>query len=140
MTTFNDIAVGDQVIVRSGSYGERRDYVRTVERVTATQFTAGGRRFTKRGWQVGGLGHWDAEAEPATPERIAKVTAQTKLRNAAATALGQSQAITARLQEIARDGGATLDALHAASNHLGWAMEYLTPPDTAAPQGGEVEG
>jgi hypothetical protein len=140
MAQFDNIAAGDQVIVTSGSYDERRDNVHAVEHVTATQFTAGGRRFTKRGREVGGLGHWAAEAEPATPERIAEVTAQNTLLIAVAAAIKQSQAITARLHEIARGGGATHDALHAASNHLGWAMEYLTPPDAAAPQGGEVEG
>jgi hypothetical protein len=48
-------------------------------------------------------------------------------------------AITARLHEIVRSG-VTVDALHAASTHLRAAMKQLTPPDAAAPQGGEVEG
>ena len=139
MTTFDNIAVGDQVIVRCGSYGDRLDYVRPVERVTATQFTAGGRRFTKQGWEVSVICRWNAQAELATPERIAEVTAQVRMRKTVAAALRESQAITARLHEIACDGGVTVDALHAASTHLQAATRGLTPLDAAAPQGGEVE-
>ena len=52
--------------------------------------------------------------------------------------MDQFDAITARLHEIVRSG-VTGDALHAASTHLQVAMRGLTPPDAAAPQGGEVE-
>ncbi len=140
MAIFDSIKPGDQVIVHSGSYDERRANVHTVERVIATQFTVAGMRFSKRGHQVGGFGQWGAEAEPATPERIAEVAAENKLRQRCRAVLRRSEAITARLHEIARGGGATHVALHGALTHLQAAMEQLTPPDTAAPQGGEVEG
>ena len=139
MTQFENIAVGDQVIVHSGSYNGRRARAWTVSRVTATRFTAGGVQFTKRGFQVGGCGDWSAIAEPATPERIAKVVAENELRQRCCAVLRRSEAITARLHEIARNGGATHVALHGALIHLQAAMEQLTPPDAAAPQGGEVE-
>jgi len=137
MAEFDNIAVGDQVIVHSFPYGRRRTDAHIVEHVTKikTQFTAGGIRFTKFGREVGGLGPWVAQAELATPERFAEVTRQT-----VAAAISRAQAITARVHEIARCGGVTVDDVASAAVYLQAAMEQLTPPDAAATQGGEVEG
>jgi hypothetical protein len=49
--------------------------VATVERVTATQFVAGGIRFTRNGWEVGGHTYNRAHVSMATDELIAQVEA-----------------------------------------------------------------
>ena len=68
---FDDIKVGDQVIIPGGNHG----VVATVERVTKTQFTAGGKRFMKDGAEhgTGGVDVWsrtDRFARHATPEAV----------------------------------------------------------------------
>lgn len=70
--TFDDIKVGDQVIIPRGEHGT----LATVEKVTKTQFTAGGVRFMKAdGTKYGSNGDtWSRIcdwAKRATPEAIA---------------------------------------------------------------------
>ena len=69
---FDDVKVGDQVIIPRGNHGT----LATVEKVTKTQFTAGGVRFMKAdGAEYGTrLDVWSLHspwARQATPEAIA---------------------------------------------------------------------
>ena len=65
---FDDIQVGDQVIIPRGNHG----VVATVERVTKTQFIAGGERFMKDGAKYGTSADiWHSRyARHATPEAV----------------------------------------------------------------------
>ena len=76
MARFSDIKLGDQVVISScGAWSDRRR-VATVERVTATQFVAGGIRFTKNGYEVGGNSYNSAGVRVATDQLIAEVEAE----------------------------------------------------------------
>lgn len=71
--------VGDKVLIDSNRYGRTDpDKLATVEKVTKTQFTAGGLRFKPWGrdgsaFEVSGNHVWDKRvARLATPERLAE--------------------------------------------------------------------
>ena len=67
----DDIKVGDRVVLRYWGYG-REQCVANVEKVTKTQFHAGGQRFRKSdGRRVFRGSYW--HAIPATPELIAEI-------------------------------------------------------------------
>lgn len=85
MSKFSNIKVGDTVFVgvvlgvNAGGWGSRRHFTRdfitaqTVDRVTSTQFTAGGKRYSKtNGGEIGGVKSCMAEAdrEVSTLEEI----------------------------------------------------------------------
>lgn len=78
MARFTDVQVGDQVVISPPGFGRRSRSLATVERVTATQFVAGGYRFTRRGHQVGGDTYSSAYVQPATPELITEVEAEQR--------------------------------------------------------------
>lgn len=61
---FENLKVGDSVAIFERGTPRRA----TVERVTTTQFVAGGVRFTARGWEVGAGVYGRAHASPWTPE------------------------------------------------------------------------
>lgn len=126
MVDFTDIKIGDQVIVSSAGYSSKR-IIATVERVTATQFTAGGYRFTKRGHQVGGDTYHPARADIATPHLIRLVqqeqsydVAQNELRRKLIT-IGELRLEIDRKHD-SHKWTATLDA---ALPHLTAAVEIL---------------
>lgn len=75
MARFSDIQLGDQVVIGSRSAFSDGRRVATVERVTATQFVAGGIRFTKNGYEVGGDTYNSARVCIATDQLIAEVEA-----------------------------------------------------------------
>ena len=75
MANFSEIKLGDQVVISSGAWSDCRR-VATVERVTATQFVAGGKRFTKAGYEVGGDTYHGARVRIATDQLIAEVEAE----------------------------------------------------------------
>ena len=75
MARFSEIQLGDQVVIGSRSAFSDRQRVATVERVTATQFVAGGIRFTKNGYEVGGDTYNSARVTIATDQLIAEVEA-----------------------------------------------------------------
>jgi hypothetical protein len=75
MARFSEIQLGDQVMIGSCNDWSDSRRVATVERVTATQFVAGGIRFTRNGWEVGGHTYNRAHVSMATDELIAQVEA-----------------------------------------------------------------
>lgn len=126
MATFDDIKVGDQVIVKSGGYNSRRQLA-TVERVTATQFVAGGYRFTKRGWEVGSTGYHATTADVATPDLIQQVEAEQRYCNARDELRRKMNSIETLWHEIDRnhDSHKWAATLEAALPHLTAAVEVL---------------
>lgn len=71
MDKFENIQVGDQVIVHQRWSG---DSIETVTKVTKTTFTAGSRTFRKdSGWERGGDKWTPSHADIATEESMAKV-------------------------------------------------------------------
>lgn len=126
MAKFDDIKVGDQVIVKPHGYGRNR-YLATVERVTATQFVADGCRFTKRGWEVGRSTYHGASADVATPELIQQVEAEQRYSKAQNELRRKLDSIETLWREIDRNHdshkwAATLDAT---LRHLTAAVEVL---------------
>jgi len=75
MARFSEIQLGDQVVIGSCNAWSDSRRVATVERVTATQFVAGGIRFTKYGWKVGGHTYNSERVNMATDGLIAQVEA-----------------------------------------------------------------
>lgn len=126
MATFDDIKVGDQVIINSSGYSRRR-CLATVERVTATQFLAGGRRFTKRGWEVGGDTYHSASADVATPGLIQQVEVEHRYRKAQDELRKKLNSIETLWREIDRnhDSHKWAATLEAALPHLTTAAEVL---------------
>lgn len=126
MATFDEIKVGDQVIINAGGYKNRRRLA-TVERVTATQFVAGGCRFTKRGWEVGGNTYHSASANAATPELVKQVEAEQRYRKALQQLQGRIGTIGDLWREIDRsyDSCKWAATLEAAALHLEAAVEQL---------------
>jgi hypothetical protein len=76
MARFSEIQLGDQVMIGSCNALLDSRRVATVEKVTATQFVAGGIRFTKNGCEVGGHTYNRARVSMATDELIAQVEAE----------------------------------------------------------------
>lgn len=126
MAKFDDIKVGDQVIVKPSGYG-RNWYLATVERVTATQFVADRCRFTKRGWEVGRTGSHAARADVATPELIQQVQAEQRYRNAQNELRRKLDSVETLWREIDRnhDSHKWAATLEAALPHLTAAVEVL---------------
>lgn len=125
---FKDIKVGDQVIVKPpGSSSQRFQRLEEVTRVTATQFVAGGYRFTKYGCQVGGDGWWHARADLATPSAIAAVKAEIRYETAKDRLRQQLQSIDTLWREIDRNHDRIKWActLETASATLSQAVERL---------------
>lgn len=127
MERFDDIKVGDQVIISPGSFGKRCRKLVTVERVTATQFVAGGCRFTKRGWEVGGDIYHATTADVATPDLIQQVEAEQRYCNARDELRRKMNSIETLWREIDRnhDSHKWAATLEAALPHLTAAVEAL---------------
>lgn len=80
--SFKDVSVDDQVVVTMPGPARRKNICH-VEKVTATQFTAGGYRFNKRnGWEIGGDSYYSVTVEKATPELIKQVELEQHYTNA----------------------------------------------------------
>lgn len=83
MASFDDIKVGDQVVIFPRQKRECR-YVASVKRVTRTQFVADGIRFTKAGREVGGDSWLGSDsphlacAHPVTPDLLADVSRENR--------------------------------------------------------------
>jgi len=123
---FADVKVGDQVIVDPPAPGRR--IVCHVERVTATQFTAGGYRFTKNnGWQLGGDAWHFATVKHATPELIAIVQLEQRYGDARAKLRQKLNSLDTLWREIDRshDSHKWAAALEKALPHLEAAAEAL---------------
>ena len=120
MAKFDDIKVGDQVIISSGSFGKRCRKLVTVERVTATQFVAGGCRFTKRGCEVGGDIYYATIANVATPDLIQQVEAEQRYCNARDELRRKMNSIETLWREIDRNHDS-----HKWAATLGTALPYL---------------
>lgn len=130
MAKFDDIKVGDQVIVKTGGYASGYSgnwYLATVERVTATQFVADGYRFTKRGWEVGRTGSYAARADVATPELIQRVEVEQRYRKAQDELRRKLDSVETLWREIDRnhDSYKWAATLEAALPHLTAAVEVL---------------
>ena len=126
MERFDDIKVGDQVIISPHGYGRNR-YLATVERVTATQFVADGCRFTKRGWKVGSITRHDARANVATPKLIQQVQVEQRYRKAQDKLRRKLDSVETLWREIDRnhDSYKWAATLEAALPHLTAAVEVL---------------
>jgi ribosome biogenesis protein Tsr3 len=126
MAKFDDIKVGDQVIVNPHGYGRNR-YLATVERVTATQFVADGCRFTKRGWKLGHSTYLSAKADVATPELIQQVQVEQRYRKAQDKLRRKLDSVETLWREIDRnhDSYKWAATLEAALPHLTAAVEVL---------------
>lgn len=126
MAQFDDIKVGDQVIVNPHGYGRNR-YLATVERVTATQFVADGCRFTKRGWKVCHSTYLSARADVATPELIQQVQVEQRYRKAQDELRRKLDSVETLWREIDRnhDSHKWAATLEAALPHLTAAVEVL---------------
>lgn len=126
MADFTEVKVGDQVIVSAPGRGSKRS-IAVVERVTATQFTAGGYRFTKRGWQVGGDNYHPAVADIATPEKIRLVEKEQRYHTAQNELRINLNSIDTLWREIDRnhDSHNWAATLEAALPHLRTAIEVL---------------
>lgn len=126
MAKFDDIKVGDQVIVKSHGYGRIR-YLATVERVTATQFVADGCRFTKGGRKVGSITCHDARADVATPELIQQVQVEQRYRKAQDELRRKLNSVETLWREIDlnHDSYKWATTLEAALPHLTAAVEVL---------------
>jgi hypothetical protein len=127
MAIFDEIKVGDQVIIRAGGRSVRASTVAIVERVITTQFTAGGHRFTKNGHEVGGDTYWSASVELATPESIANAQAEQRYRVAQGQLRKKLNSIEALWRVIDRghDSHEWAAMLEAALPHLQSAVEAL---------------
>ena len=130
MAKFDDIKVGDQVIIKPGGYASgysRNWYLVTVQRVTATQFVADGCRFTKGGWKVGGSTYHAARADVATPELIQRVEAEQLYRKAQNELRRKLNSVETLWREIDRnhDSCKWAATLEAALPHLTAAVEVL---------------
>ena len=127
MAKFDDIKVGDQVIINPGGFGRDRLRLAAVERVTATQFVAGGCRFTKRGWEVSRTGSYAARADVATPELIQQVQVEQRYRKAQDELRRKLNSIETLWREIDRnhDSHKWAATLEAALPHLTAAVEVL---------------
>lgn len=127
MAKFDDIKVGDQVIISPGSFGKRCRKLATVERVTATQFVAGGCRFTKRGRKVGSITRHDARADVATPELIQQIEAEQRYCNARDELCRKMNSIETLWREIDRnhDSRKWAATLETALPYLRGAVEVL---------------
>lgn len=122
---FADVKVGDQVIVDPPGSGHR--IVCQVARVTATQFTAGGYRFTKGGSHVGSDSWHFATVKHATPELVAIVQLEQRYGNAQAKLRQKLNSIDALWREIDRnhDSHKWAATLEKALPHLAAATEVL---------------
>ncbi len=138
---FPDLKPGDQVIL-PGDYGSR-GVVATVERVTKTQFTAGGARWTRSdGAQVGSSrDSWHSHyAWPATPERIAACDSDLRLRKAFTRCSRHLNRLSTATREQHREATAVSDMLQVAARleqvalHLEQAIQALAPTDAVEVQ------
>jgi hypothetical protein len=102
MDRFSDIKLGDQVVIGARSAWSDRRRVATVERVTATQFVAGGIRFTKNGYEVGGDTYHRGHARIATDQLIAEVEAEQAFNAAIGKLRRLENMIQTRRLEICR--------------------------------------
>lgn len=126
--SFADVKVGDEVIIAPPGYGRSRRSVCKVERVTATQFTAGGYRFRKNsGWQIGGDTYHSARARHATPELIQAVQLEQRYGNAQAKLRQKLTSLDTLWREIDRnhDSHKWAATLEQALPHLTAAAEAL---------------
>lgn len=107
---FDDIKEGEQVVLPDRSYrlGQIDEgKVLTVERVTKTQFVAGGIRFLKNGGDQVGIcsDRWNRApcAVRATPERLAQVQEANAFREADNRARRLANLLETRLYALRRD-------------------------------------
>lgn len=79
---YENLKVGDPVIVSSHGFGGWGRTIQTVTKITKTQITAGGIRFMKSGFhrEVGGTTNYSAYLSEASELEIQKVEAEVKLR------------------------------------------------------------
>jgi hypothetical protein len=124
---FGDVSIGDFVVVDPPSRGACRKICQ-VEKVTATQFTAGGYRFNKRnGWQIGGDSYYAATVKTATPELIKQVELEQRYSNAQARLRQKLNTLETLWREIDRnhDSHQWAATLEKALPHLTAAVEAL---------------
>ena len=125
---FADVKVGDQVIVDPPGYGSARRVICQVEKVTATQFTAGGYRFTKgNGRQIGRDSYHSATVRHATPELVERVNLEQRYGNAQARLRQKLNSLDTLWREIDRnhDSHKWAATLEKALPHLTAAAEVL---------------
>jgi hypothetical protein len=136
---FDDIKEGDQVALPGLTYGLGQTgagKVLTVEKVTKTQFVAGGIRFLKNGGhQVGTCSDpWSQApcAVRATPERLAQVQEANAFREADNRARLLANLLETRLHALRRDRRSiaeTTAILQQLSTLLQPAVDLLPPSD-----------
>jgi hypothetical protein len=129
MAQFDDIKAGDQVVITEPNASRR---VAVVERVTATQFVADDRRFTKYGCKVGDSNkRHSTTARSATPELLVRVAAEQRYANAMnAFRVLEEKLKTARHDIFySRNSHTYTDAILAANAHLEQALALLTPQE-----------
>ena len=101
---FADVKVGDQVVVDPPGRGTGCRTICQVEKVTATQFQAGGYRFGKRsGWQIGGDEWYPATVKTATPALIKAVELEQRYANAQNALRRRIASLEALWREIDRN-------------------------------------
>ena len=129
MAQFDDIKVGDQVIIKEGNASRR---IAVVERVTATQFVADDRRFTKYGRKVGDGDSWySTTALSATPELLVQVAAEQRHADAfrALRTLDNKLRTARSAINSASNSHTYTDAIIAANALLEQALALLTPQE-----------
>ena len=104
MSKLGDIKVGDEVAVSQGGMPRDSWSRATVEKITATQVTAGGNRYNRRnGVRIGhGGAHWSATLAPMSPwheEQIA-ATQRRILRHRLQARMGRSELTIGQLRRI----------------------------------------
>ena len=124
---FGDVSVGDFVVVDPPGRGTCRKICQ-VEKVTATQFTAGGYRFSKRnGREIGGDSYYPAIVKTATLELIKQVELEQRYVKARNALRQQMNSLDTLWREIDRnhDSFKWAGTLEKALPHLTAAVETL---------------
>lgn len=120
--SFADVKVGDQVVIQPPSCRAGRSKICQVERVTATQFTAGGYRFSKgNGRQIGCAVYSSATVRHSTLELIEAVRIEHRYRNAQAKLRQKLNSLDTLWREIDRNHDR-----HTWAATLEKALPYLT--------------
>ena len=124
MAEFDDVKVGDQVVI-SNRHNTLR--LASVEKVTKTQFIAGGVRFTRYGREVGADSWSFSTVQQATTELVARVHAEQRY-NKTTNALQQlGNMIETRRRNINQQHDRTryIEKIEAALEHMRAAVNCL---------------
>lgn len=129
MARFDDIAVGDKVII----HRTHSRTIATVERVSATQFVADGIRFTKYGRKVGERdAQWHQTfAWVASPEAIAEIQAAQQYDSALSNLRRLHNELETAWRDIDRSGDKfkRTGSIRLATAFLRQTLTALTGPE-----------